>query len=278
MQKKTRKKDISVIILIVVFLIGLGLMLYPLLANQWNQHTQSRAIASYEKMLLESTPESFESEFQAAEAYNRSLRACQSPFSQYKDLTGYEETLNPLSTGVMGYITIDKIGVELPIYHGTEDAVLDGAVGHLQGTTLPIGGPDTHCVLSAHRGLPSAKLFTDLDALTEGDTFVVTILDRVMTYQVDQIRIVTPKETNDLTVVKGEDYCTLLTCTPYGINTHRLLVRGKRIENAVQRPEIYVANDAYRVDTLLVTAVIAAPLFTILLVALLLRYRKIKNA
>ena len=176
--------------------------------------------------------------------------------------------------GIMGYIDIDAIGVELPIYHGTSPDVLNVAVGHLEGSSLPIGGEGSHCVLSAHRGLPSARLFTDLDQLQEGDTFTITVLDRLLTYEIDQILIVEPEQVDALAITPGEDYCTLVTCTPYGINTHRLLVRGRRVENAREKAHVYVPADMVQIDPLVVTPAVAAPMLAILLVFLLVRYRK----
>ena len=174
----------------------------------------------------------------------------------------------------MGYLKISKIGVELPIYHGTSDAVLNRGVGHLEGSSLPVGGPSTHCIMSAHRGLPSAKLFTDLDRIEMGDTFQITILDQILTYQVDQIRTVKPTEFDDLLIVDGQDYCTLVTCTPYGINTHRLLVRGVRIETILDKPVLYVSNDAFRIEPLLVMPAVAAPILFVLLCHLMIKYRE----
>ena len=171
----------------------------------------------------------------------------------------------------MGYVVIQKLGVELPVYHGISAEVLNIACGHLEGTSLPVGGENTHSVLSAHRGLPHARLFTDLDKMELGDTFQITILDRTFTYQVDQIKVVLPNEINDVQIIAGEDHCTLLTCTPYGINSHRLLVRGTRIENAV--PALYVTSDAYRIDSLVATPMVAAPILFVLLIVLMIKYR-----
>ena len=194
-----------------------------------------------------------------------------SPLSDYSKLTNYEETLDISGGGIMGFITIPKIGVELPIYHTIRTEVLNIACGHLEGTSLPVGGESTHCVLSAHRGLPHAKLFTDLDKMEIGDTFRITVLDQTLTYQVDQIKVVRPNEINDIQIVEGEDYCTLLTCTPYGINSHRLLVRGTRIENAA--PKLYVTSNAYKIDSLVATPVVAAPILLVLLIVLMVKYR-----
>ena len=177
-------------------------------------------------------------------------------------------------TTIIGYVVIEKIGVELPVYHGTSEQVLNRGVGHLEGSSLPVGGTSTHSVMSAHRGLPTAKLFTDLDRLEIGDTFQIRVLDQVLTYMVDQVKTVTPKEISDLQIVEGKDYCTLFTCTPYGINTHRLLVRGIRIETITEKPVIYVANEAFRIEPLLVTPAVAAPMVFVFLIHLMVKYRE----
>lgn len=271
------KKDFSVIVLFFVFFIGLSLILYPSLANFWNQKTQSRNISSYENTIKDMTPKDYSDLFAAADDYNDRLRECENQFSDCETLDGYNDALNISGTGVMGYITIEKIKVELPIYHGVSADVLNTAVGHLEGSSLPAGGVGTHCVLSAHRGLPSARLFTELDKLECGDTFTLTILDRVLTYEVDQIRIVYPDEISDLFITDGMDYCTLLTCTPYGINTRRLLVRGTRIETVKPKPLIYIENQAFRIDPLIVTPVVALPMLLILFIILMVKYRPQKK-
>ena len=189
-------------------------------------------------------------------------------------MTPYEELLDVNGVGIMGYIDIDAIGVELPIYHGTDSSVLNIAVGHLEGSSLPVGGESTHCVLSAHRGLPSARLFTDLDRLKTGDTFTLSVLNRLLTYEIDQILIVKPEEVDTLAIEPGQDLCTLVTCTPYGINSHRLLVRGHRVENAAPKPEIFVPADMVQIDPLVVTPIVAVPMLLVLLIFLLIRYRK----
>ena len=205
--------------------------------------------------------------FEAAEEYNRALAELTVPLMEYGKLEGYR-SLDVTGMGVLGYISIDKIAVELPIYHTTSDSVLAFAVGHLEGTSLPIGGESTHSVLSAHRGLPTATLFTHLDRMELGDTFELTILDRTLTYQVDQIKVIDPSNAEDITIVEGEDYCTLLTCTPYGINTHRLLVRGKQVDSATQK-NIYITSDAFRIDPLIVTPAVAIPILLILMIIVL---------
>ena len=264
----------TVIFLTLGFLVGICILLYPAFSNYWNSKTQSRVIVDYESVLEKLEPEDYSAIFQTAYDYNEALRAVAFPLRDYAQVPGYHDALKIEGTSIIGYVKIDKIGVELPIYHGTSDAVLSRGVGHLEGTSLPVGGESTHSVMSAHRGLPSAKLFTDLDRLEIGDTFQITVLDQVLTYQVDQVKVITPREIDDLQIVEGKDYCTLFTCTPYGINTHRLLVRGIRIETITEKPVIYVANEAFRIEPLLVTPAVAAPVLFVLLIHLLVKYRE----
>ena len=272
------KKHLSTLLLVAVFLLGVCILIYPTASDYWNSLHQTRAIGAYEDALAGMTRRDYDAAFQQAEDYNRALAALDAPMSEYQSLSDagmdYEEILNINGVGIMGYIDIDAIGVELPIYHGTSPDVLNVAVGHLEGSSLPIGGEGSHCVLSAHRGLPSARLFTDLDQLQEGDTFTITVLDRLLTYEIDQILIVEPEQVDALAITPGEDYCTLVTCTPYGINTHRLLVRGRRVENAREKAHVYVPADMVQIDPLVVTPAVAAPMLAILLVFLLVRYRK----
>ena len=256
------------------FLVGVSVLLYPAFSDYWNSRTQSRAIVDYEAVLEYLEPEDYSALFQAAYDYNEALYQTKYPLVDYQDVPGYHEALKVEGTSIIGYVKIDKIGVELSIYHGTSDDVLNKGVGHLEGSSLPVGGESTHSVMSAHRGLPSAKLFTDLDRLELGDTFQIIILDQVLTYQVDQIKVVTPKEVQELMIQEGMDYCTLFTCTPYGINTHRLFVRGIRIETIVEKPAIYVSNDAFRIEPLLVAPAVAAPMLLIFLIHLLVKYRE----
>lgn len=266
------KKHLSTIILVLVFFMGLSVLLYPTVSNWWNSRVQTRAIASYDAALQEMDEKDYTALFEQADAYNAALRELSSPLTSYDEVAGYEDILDITGTGIMGYITIPRIEVELPIYHGTDEGVLQVAAGHLKGTSLPVGGAGTHCVISAHRGLPSAKLFTDLDELEVGDTFTITVLDRLLTYEVDQIHIVLPEETEELEIVDGKDYVTLLTCTPYGINTHRLLVRGHRVDNA-DTTVIHVTNEAYELDPMTFAPIIAVPILLVLLIVLLVKYR-----
>ena len=260
------------IILTAGFLVGICVLLYPAFSNFWNSKTQSRAIVNYESVLEHLEPEDYSAMFQAAYDYNDALREVDFPLRDHKQVPGYYETLKIEGTSIIGYVKIDKIGVELPVYHGTSDLVLNRGVGHLEGTSLPVGGESTHSVMSAHRGLPSAKLFTDLDRLEMGDTFQIMVLDQVLTYQVDQVKVITPNEIDDLQIVEGKDYCTLFTCTPYGINTHRLLVRGIRIETITEKPVIYVSNEAFRIEPMLVTPAVAAPMMLVFLIHLMVKY------
>lgn len=264
----------TVIFLTLGFLVGISLLLYPAFSNYWNSKTQSRAIVDYEAVLEHLKPEDYSAMFQAAYDYNRALYETDYPLMDYEEIPGYYDTLKLPGSSIIGYVKIDKIGVELPIYHGTSDEVLNVGVGHLEGTSLPVGGENTHSVMSAHRGLPSAKLFTDLDRLEPGDTFQITVLDQVLTYQVDQVKVITPTEVEDLLIAEGKDYCTLFTCTPYGINTHRLLVRGIRIETITEKPIIYVANEAFRIEPLLVTPAVAAPMLLVFFIHLMVKYRE----
>ena len=273
------KKNRSTIILILIFLVGLSVMLYPTVSDYINQKNQSRAVASYSEEVENLSDVDYQAYFDAADDYNRRLAETPDAFYRPEQVSGYTDTLDVSGTGIMGYITIPKIGVELPVYHGTSDGVLQVAAGHLEGSSLPVGGAGTHAVISAHRGLPSAKLFTNLDELEVGDTFTITVLDRVLTYEVDQISIVLPTETDLLQPVEGKDYVTLMTCTPYGINTHRLLVRGKRIENAENQKHIRVTADALRIEPIIVAPALAVPMLLVVLVVMLAvpHLRKRKN-
>ena len=264
----------TVIFLTLGFLVGICVLLYPAFSDFWNSKTQSRAITNYESVLEDLEPEDYTAIFEKAHAYNKALYETDFPLSDYTQVAGYPDTLRVTDNDMIGYLKIDRIGVELPIYHGTSEKVLNKGVGHLEGSSLPVGGENTHCVMSAHRGLPSSKLFTDLDRVEKGDTFQVVILDQVLTYQVDFIKTIEPNDLSDLQIIEGGDYCTLFTCTPYGINTHRLLVRGIRIETIKEKPVIYVSNEAFRIESLLVTPAVAAPMLLVLLIHLLVKYRE----
>ena len=262
------------IILMVGFLIGISLLLYPAFSDFWNSKTQSRAITNYESVLDHMDEKDYNGIFEEAHAYNKALFETDFPLTDFREVPGYYDTLRVTDNNMIGYLKIDRIGVELPIYHGTSDEVLSNGVGHLEGSSLPVGGENTHSVMSAHRGLPSAKLFTDLDRMELGDTFQIVILDQILTYQVDFIKVIEPTDISDLQIIEGGDYCTLFTCTPYGINTHRLLVRGVRIETIQEKPKLYVSNEAFRIEPLLVTPAVAAPMLLVLLIHLLVKYRE----
>lgn len=264
---KNRK---STILLLLVFLIGLSLLLYPTVSDWWNSFHQSQAIAGYAEAVANLDDISYEQYWTEAQAYNETLRGNNHRYQPTEEENAqYESLLNVTGNGIMGYIEIPVIGVSLPIYHGTEDTVLQIAVGHIEGTSLPVGGPSTHCVISSHRGLPSAKLFTDLDKLAVGDTFLLRVLDEVLTYEVDQIHIVEPDDVSLLEIEEGQDLCTLVTCTPYGINSHRLLVRGHRIENQESASAIRATADAMQIEPILVAPAVAAPMLLILFIWLL---------
>ncbi|MGM9550204.1 MAG: class C sortase [Faecousia sp.] len=269
------RKHLSTIILIIVFLIGLSLLLYPSVSDYWNSFHQSRAIASYAEQVANLDNDTYGQLWEDARAHNQSLLGRSNAYLLSEEQKAeYERLLDVSGLGVMGYIEIPSIDCSLPIYHGTEESVLQIAIGHLEWTSLPIGGESTHCVLSGHRGLPSAKLFTDLDKLSEGDVFLLRVLDELLTYEVDQILIVEPQETADLQIVEGKDYCTLVTCTPYGINTHRLLVRGHRIDNIEQTKTVRVTADAIVIEPMIVAPLVALPMLLILLIILLLPKRR----
>lgn len=269
------KKNRSNIILVLLLLIGLSLILYPSVSDYWNSFHQSRAIANYAEAVADIDNEQYEALWQSAVKYNENLAEIGVQWEPTEEqLEAYRRELDVTGTGVMGYIEIQKINCFLPIYHSTEESVLQIAIGHIEGSSLPVGGESTHCVLSGHRGLPSARLFTDIDQLGEGDTFVLRTLDETLTYQVDQIRIVLPYELDDLQIQPGRDLCTLVTCTPYGVNTHRLLVRGHRVENAPEARQIRVTGDAFMIDSLVVAPLVALPMLLILFIALLVSSAK----
>lgn len=265
-------KKTSNIVLIIIFLIGLSLLLYPTVSDYWNSFRQTRAIAGYVEAVAEINDIDYQAILEDARAYNQSLVGNKKRyiFSEQKH-EKYESLLNISGNGIMGYIEIPSIGVSLPIYHGVEDTILQVAVGHIEGSSLPVGGLGTHCVVSGHRGLPSAKLFTDLDKLVEGDTFLLRVLDEALTYEVDQIHIVEPQEVDFLDIEKDKDLCTLITCTPYGVNSHRLLVRGHRIENQEIAAQVRVTADAVQIEPVLVAPAIGVPVLLLLLVGMLLK-------
>ena len=265
------KKYLSTIILFLVLIIGLSLVLYPTFADWWNSFHQSKAVASYVEQVSNMDDEKYQEIWSAAWEYNQSLiDRPNSYLLSEEQQEEYQALLNIGGNGVMGYIEIPKLDVVLPIYHGTNEAILQVAIGHLDWTSLPVGGESSHCVVSGHRGLPSARLFTDLDKMEVGDTFMLRILDEVLTYEVDQIRIVEPHVTDDLLIVEGEDLVTMVTCTPYGINTHRMLVRGHRIETQEEKVVRRVTSDAIQIEPVIVAPFVAAPILFALLVVLMI--------
>lgn len=272
------RKHASTIFLILILVVGLSLMLYPSFSNWWNEAHQSRAIAAYSQEVSKLDENRYDELWQQAWEYNRSLVGRENAyFLDDSQKAEYERLLDVSGMGIMGYIEIPSLKVSLPIYHGTEESVLQVAVGHLEWTSLPVGGESTHCVLSGHRGLPSAKLFTDLDRLVVGDRFRLGVLDQVLTYEVDQILIVEPQDTEALLIEEGKDLCTLVTCTPYGINTHRLLVRGHRVETEKDAKNVRVTSDAIQIEPYLVAPVVAAPILLVLLLGLLIPRRRNKR-
>ena len=268
---KKKKGNHITILLVLILLVGLSLLLYPSVSDYWNSLHQTKAIATYAEDVANLNQNQYGEIWAAAERYNASLADRDNAYllsdAQKEE---YERLLNVSGLGIMGYIEIPSIDCSLPVYHGTEESALQIAVGHLEWSSLPVGGRSTHCVLSGHRGLPSAKLFTNLDKLQMGDVFMLRVLDEVLTYEVDQILIVEPQETGALQIEEGQDYCTLVTCTPYGINTHRLLVRGHRIDTVEEAKTVRVTADAIQIEPLLVAPVVAIPILLLLLILLLL--------
>jgi len=272
-KKKKRGPSVSTIILVIILLAGVGILLYPSVSDWWNSMHATRAIAGYVTAVEDMSGQEKEDMLRAARIYNDKLSNGVNFKLTDEEYAEYESLLNIGGTGIMGYVQITAIGVNLPIYHSVDESVLQIAVGHIPGSSLPVGGERTHAVLSGHRGLPSAKLFSDLDQIVEGDTFTVNIMDQTPTYMVDQIRIVLPEETGELAIQDGKDYCTLVTCTPYGVNTHRMLVRGRRIENIAG--EVVVVAEAVRIPTYVVIPAVGVPLLFLILVIMLIYYRRL---
>jgi len=273
--KRLKKINISTIILILIFLVGLSLLLYPTVSDYWNSFHQSRAIAKYTEQVAELNNDLYKQLWEDAVAYNERLLT---KLNRYKmtseEKAEYESLLNVSGNGIIGYIEIEKINCSLPVYHGTAESALQIAAGHIEGTSLPVGGASTHCVISGHRGLPRAKLFTNLDKLVEGDTFELHILNEILTYEVDQISVVEPDEVEKLEIEEGKDYCTLVTCTPYGINTHRLLVRGHRVANREKAEEETIVSETVQEETkagFSIIPLVAVLIFIILVILLLIR-------
>lgn len=265
------KRNLINIVLTIALIAGVALLLYPSVSDYVNSFHQTRAIAGYVEIVSAMDEDECQRQWDAAVAYNAQRRSEKNDFFLTEAETAkYNEMLNISGDGIMGYIEIPMINCSLPIYHGTDDDALQIAIGHLEWSDLPVGGEGTHCVLSGHRGLPSAKLFTRLDKLKEGDRFMLRVMDRVLTYEVDRILIVEPEDTSALLAEDGKDYCTLVTCTPYGVNSHRLLVRGHRVENAESSSSMYITADASQIEPLIVAAVIAVPVLLILLIIVMI--------
>lgn len=276
--KAAKKNKIVFILLIVVLLAGLSLLLYPFVSDYWNSLHQSRAIATYVDAVAKLDNDAYEEWWKEAQAYNAALIKNQNRFQPGEDeKEAYEKLLDISGHGIIGYVEVPSISVTLPIYHGTDEEVLQVAIGHIEGSSLPVGGPSTHCVISGHRGLPSSRLFTDLDQLVEGDVFILRVLDEVLTHEVDQIRIVEPDDISLLGIEEGRDFCTLITCTPYGVNSHRLLVRGHRVENQKAVDTLRITADAMLIDPRLMAPIIAAPILPVLLLLALLQARRRKK-
>lgn len=272
--KKAKKRNIvSSVILVVILIAGLSLLLYPTVSNWWNSTRSTQAISSYQEAVDTMKEEEYAKLLDDAKEYNKSFYR---HYLNRDEQKAYENLLNIGKNGMMGYIVIPSIDVRLPIYHGTSESVLQIAAGHLEWSSLPVGGESTHCVLSGHRGLPSAKLFTDLDQMAEGDLFQLNILNETFTYEVDQILTVEPDDSEALQIIDGRDYCTLVTCTPYGINTHRLLVRGHRVENPDAK--LHVSSEATQIDNTVVAVIISVPVLVVILVFVLIRDKKRKFA
>lgn len=273
-----KKKDKTTILIVLVLLVGIGLIAYPSFSNYWNMLHQSRAIVDYQEAVDNNSDEKNQEMLAEAEAYNEKL-AQQSLNLNLSDeeKEEYDRILDVTGTGIMGYISIESLDIDLPIYHDTTESVLQIAVGHLAGTSLPIGGNNTHSVLTGHTGLPSARLFTDIDKLKKKDTFQITVLNKTITYEVDDIRTVLPDEINTLGIEQDKDLCTLVTCTPYGINTHRLLVTGHRIPNPKKQSD-RVARERQRLQrAIALMLIIAAAILITILVICRKKYKIKKN-
>ena len=279
MKKKASKKNrITAILLVAVLLAGLSLLLYPLVSNYWNSIHQSQAIAAYMDDVSELDDSTYDALWEEAQGYNASLLENENRFfPDEEERQQYEQLLSISDDGIIGYIEIPSIDVTLPIYHGTSEEILQVAIGHIEGSSLPVGGLSTHCVISGHRGLPSSRLFTDIDRLSEGDIFTLLVLDEALTYEVDQIRIVEPDDISLLEIKEGEDLCTLVTCTPYGVNSHRLLVRGHRVENQEATGFLRITADAMMIDSRFVAPILAAPILLGIILFMVLRPLKRKK-
>ena len=270
------KKHFVTLILVLILVTGVGLLTYPTIANYWNSFHQTRVIMGYADTVAKMDKKDYERILKAARKYNKELAQSGIKWRMTKaDKAEYNKQLRVDKSGVMGYISIPKIHIKLPIYHGISEPVLQQSIGHIEGSSLPVGGKSTHCIVSGHRGLPSARLFSDLDMLKEGDSWTMTVLNETVTYEVDQIRVVLPTDLSNLQIKEGKDYCTLVTCTPYGINTHRMLVRGHRIPNHNGNADVIA--DAIQIEPVYIAPFVAAPIILILLIMLIFRTGKRKK-
>ena len=276
-RKKKRKQRWIDLLLVLILVVGLAVVAYPSFSDYWNSFHQSRAIASYAESVAVLNTEEYEQMWNDALLYNEYMGLKPNQWAiEEEETEAYNARLNVGGNGNMGFITIPRINVNLPVYHGTEESVLQTSVGHIEGTSLPVGSPHpdeenfqkvafaSHCVISGHRGLPSAKLFSDLDKMEIGDTFTFNVLDQTLTYEVDAINVVLPSDSSLIEIVPDQDLCTLVTCTPYGINTHRLLVRGHRIENEKAKLNIRITADAVRIEPIYAAPFIAAPVLLLM--------------
>lgn len=271
MKKEKKKNRFSTFLLLISLAIGLSLLLYPTVSDYWNSLVQSRAVATYAEAVDQMDEEAYDAIIKSAQEYNRELLNHPWGYGLPKGLVKrYTKELAVDDSGIMGIVEIPSIGVNLPIYHGTGEDVLQVAIGHLNWSSLPVGGADTHCVISGHRGLPSAKLFTNVDQLREGDTFLLRVLNEILTYEIDTIAVVEPGDTSSLKIAKDKDLCTLVTCTPYGVNSHRLLITGHRVDTVEDAKSVRVIADAMLVEPLLVAPAIAVPILLIIVIVLLI--------
>ena len=270
------KKHFLTMIIMIVMLVGIGLLAYPSVANYWNQFHQTRAIMAYNDTVSSLSTEDYKRILNDAKEYNKKLGETGIVWKMSKaQKAEYEKQLAVDTSGIMGYVSVPKFHIKLPVYHGTNESVLQIAIGHLEQTSLPVGGESSHCEVSGHRGLPSARLFTDIDKIKEGDTWTMNVLNETLTYECDQIRIVEPEDLSNLQIAKGKDYCTLITCTPYGVNTHRLLVRGHRIPNVDGNANL--TADAIQIEPIYIAPFLAIPIILILLIVLIASTRKAKK-
>lgn len=270
------RKNLVTVLMSMGMILGIFLLAYPSVANYWNSFHQTRAIASYTETVTHMSHEEYKAILDDAKAYNERLAETGMRWVMTDaEREEYNSKLKIEGTDVMAFVSIPKFHIRCPIYHGTDEVVLQVAVGHLEGSSLPVGGKSTHCLISGHRGLPSARLFTDISKMKEGDTWTITVLNETLTYECDQIRTVLPDDLTNLQIIEGEDLCTLITCTPYGINSHRLLVRGHRIPNVNGTADI--TADGIQIEPIYIAPVLAVPSIILLLILLFISTRRAKR-